>query len=141
MLAGWELDTKRWYCLRIGPTEAPFFFKPGGASQWASTSAELLATLVALHAFGWLVESKDRKSLEALVFAGTDNLANEALSAKRSTTKWPLMAVNMQLSASLSKARLSLGLKWRPREENIEADSLTNEIFTGFEGSARIRLK
>ena len=96
---------------------------------------------MALHAFGWLVESKDRKLLEALVFAGTDNLANEALSAKRSTTKWPLMAVNMQLSASLSKARLSLGLKWRPREENIEADSLTNEIFTGFEENARIRLK
>jgi len=68
VLAGWELDTKRWYSLRIGPTETPFLFKPGGASQWASTSAELLATLLALHAFGWLVESKDRKFFEALIW-------------------------------------------------------------------------
>ena len=26
-----------------------------------------------------------------------------------------------------------MGLRWRPREENVEADQLTNEDFTGFE--------
>ena len=111
VLAGWELQTKRWFALRLGPPQVPFFFKTQGSSQWASTSVELLATLAALHAFGWLQHSKDRKTLDVVLPAGTDNLANEALSVKRSTTRWPLMAVNMQLSSSLARARLSLALR------------------------------
>ena len=70
--------------------------------------------------------------------AGTDNIANDALTSKRSTTKWPLMLTNMQLSSSLAKARLSLDLRWRPREENVEADNLTNEEFAGFSESDRV---
>ena len=42
------------------------------------------------------------------------------------------MLINMQLSALLARARLSLNLKWRPREENVEADQLTNEQFDAF---------
>eukprot|EP00435_Cladocopium_sp_Y103_P046354 s1025_g13.t1 len=71
-------------------------------------------------------------------YRGTDNRANESLTSRRSTTKRPLMAVNMQLSSSLAKCRLSLNLKWRPREENVEADSLTNEDFSSFDMSKRI---
>ena len=48
------------------------------------------------------------------------------------------MAINMQLSAALSKARLVLTLKWRPREENTEADDLTNEKFSEFDLDKRI---
>lgn len=50
--------------------------------------------------------------------AGTDNRANEFLSNKRSTTRWPLMAANMQLSLALASARISVRLQWRPRGEN-----------------------
>ena len=75
------------------------------------------------------------------LLAGTDNLANDALSSKRSTTKWPLMLINMQLSSALAKARLSLSLRWRPREENVEADSLTNEVFEGFDEGSRVLIK
>ena len=78
--------------------------------------------------------------MDILLSAGTDNSANEALSIKRSTTRWPLMAINMQLSSSLAKARLSLALKWRPREENVEADQLTNERFDGFQDHLRVRV-
>lgn len=70
--------------------------------------------------------------------AGTDNIANDALSSKRSATKWPFMLINMQLSSSLAKARLSLDLRWRPREENVETDNLTNEEFAGFSETDRI---
>ena len=76
--------------------------------------------------------------MELQLAGGTDNRANEALTLKRATTRWPLMAVNMQLSSSLSRARLALRLKWRPREENVEADALTNEVFDGFEEAKRI---
>ena len=138
VLAGWELKTRRWFALKLGPKEVPYLFKPDKGSQWASTSAELLASLTALHLFGWLKEQKERRDIEVSLFGGTDNRANESLTEKRSTTKWPLMGINMQLSSSLSRSRLSLGLRWRPREENVEADQLTNEDFTGFDESLRI---
>ena len=50
------------------------------------------------------------------------------------------MAINMQLSSSLARARLSLALRWRPRDENVEADQLTNEDYTGFEPKLRVVL-
>ena len=50
------------------------------------------------------------------------------------------MAINMQLSAALAKARLSLRLRWRPREENVEADDLTNERFSDFDLAKRINI-
>ena len=70
--------------------------------------------------------------------AGTDNQSNEALSQKRATTKWPLMIINMQLSVLLSAARLQLNLVWRPRDQNTEADDLTNEKFDDFDAADRI---
>eukprot|EP00435_Cladocopium_sp_Y103_P009589 s465_g2.t1 len=142
VLGGWELSSRRWFSLRLTREEVPFLFKPdGGGSQWASTSAELLASLAALTAFGWLEFGVTRKTVPLPLRAGTDNLANDLLSSKRSTTRWPLLLVNMQLSASLPRARLTLDLRWRPREENVEADQLTNEIFTGFSASQRVDLK
>ena len=84
------------------------------------------------------VPNRDRKTFDLPLAAGTDNQLNESLSSKRSTTKWPLMAVNMQLSSSLARARLSLSLKWRPREQNVEADQLTNENFEGFPEEDRL---
>lgn len=137
VLAGWEITSMRWFSLRIGPGDAPFLFKPTGESQWASTSAELLATLVALVAFDWVAKDRCRKALTISLAGGTDNRANDSLTIKRATTKWPLMAINMQLSAALARARLSLRLRWRPREENVEADDLTNERFSGFDMEKR----
>eukprot|EP00435_Cladocopium_sp_Y103_P068509 s490_g31.t1 len=140
VLAGWELQSKRWFAVRVGPADAPFLFKPTGESQWASTSAELLASVLALKAFGWLVEGRHRKSLQLALVGGTDNKANEALTSKRATTRWPLMAINMMMSSLLARARLSLSLNWRPRAENVEADDLTNERFEAFEPSKRVVL-
>eukprot|EP00435_Cladocopium_sp_Y103_P018236 s1517_g4.t1 len=142
VIAGWELKSRKWFSLKLDRDQVPYLFKPnGGGSQWASTSAELLASLAALKAFGWLDVGVARRTVTLALRAGTDNLANEHLSSKRSTTKWPLMLLNLQLSSCLAKARLSLDLKWRPREENTEADQLTNENFSGFPFEDRIDLK
>ena len=35
---------------------------------------------------------------------------------------------------------MSLGLRWRPREENTEADQLTNEVYDGFEQAQRLHV-
>ena len=79
--------------------------------------------------------------LSISICAGTDNRSNESLSVKRSTTKWPLMIINMQLSFILSRAKIDLRLEWRPRDENKLADALTNGDFSGVSMSRRIDLK
>ena len=111
VLGGWEVngDTMlaRWFSVEVSPSDEK--------SQCASTSAELLASLAALFAFGWLQRDAGRKTLSWALCGGTDNLANQYLSLKRSTTRWPLMMINMQLSHCLSQASLSLNLRWRPR--------------------------
>eukprot|EP00435_Cladocopium_sp_Y103_P053611 s233_g17.t1 len=116
VLGGWELESKRWFSLKLSRDEIPFLFKPdGGGSQCASTSAELLASLAALTAFGWFDTGSQRRTMALSLCAGTDNLANDLLSSKRS--------------------------RWRPREENVEADQLTHEIFAPFSPSQRVDLK
>ena len=92
--------------------QVPYFFTPnGGGAQWASTSAELLASLAALKAFGWLDEGRARHTVPIYLVAGRDNMANVLFSSKRSTTKWPLMLINMELSSCLERAKLSLDLR------------------------------
>ena len=48
------------------------------------------------------------------------------------------MYILMQLAVTAKDLGKSLTLCWRPREVNQEADSLTNEVFTGFDMSRRI---
>ena len=134
VLGGVELETGRWFSLRLGPEQAPFFFKPSGESQWASAPAELLATLALII---WL-ETQDGKSWASL--AGTDNQSNEALMVKASTTRWPLVLVNMQLSEKLMAAGVKLVLRWRPRDQNVLAGELTNENFEHVAADKRVPL-
>eukprot|EP00435_Cladocopium_sp_Y103_P026445 s953_g6.t1 len=77
VLGGWELSTGRWFQLSLTEQDVPYLFAPGKGSQWASTSAELLATLAGLVAFGWTDPAKSRKVLELCMTAGTDNRGNE----------------------------------------------------------------
>ena len=100
-----------------------------------------MATLAALVVFGWSGDARSRKELELHLTAGTDNRANEYLSQKRSTTKWPLMLVNMQLSSLLARSRTVVKLKWRPREENTVADDITNSVFTQLDMEKRLHVE
>ena len=145
VLGGWDCSgttqESRWFSLRLTPSEAPYLFDSEGHSQWASASAELLATLAALQVFGHLDPSPVRRLITIEVLAQTDNKSNEGLSKKGTTTKWPLLMVNMQLTHLLMKASLKLNLGWRPRDQNQEADDLTNEVFDRFSQELRIPLQ
>ena len=101
---------KRRFALDIRASDAPFLFKPGKGAQWASASAELLASLAVLHLFGWSAPSPSRTFIPVSLTAGTDYQSNDALSKKIATTRWPLMLINMQLSVLLSAVRLQLNL-------------------------------
>ena len=144
MLTGWEVCADslkaKWFRVVLSPLEAPYLFKDGKA-RWASTSAELLASYAALFAFGLISESRSRKVIPFSLSAGTDNRAIEFLSVKRSTTKWPLMLVNMQFSHALASPSLLLNLQWRPREEIVLAEALTNEDDRAFGPASRVNLK
>lgn len=139
VLGGYDCRDHHWFSLRLSREDAPWLFKSDGATQWASAPAELLAVMVALHCFGYLQPKSLRDTLEVWLEAGTDNLSNEHLMKKTSTTRWPLALVNMQLSDKLVSAGLRLTLKWRPRDENQLADQLTNEVFDGFDPALRVK--
>lgn len=117
ILGGWEVSSRKWFLLALRRDlrrdQVPYFFTPNrGGAQWASTSAELLASLAALKAFGWLDEGRARHTVPIYLVAGRDNMANVLFSSKRSTTKWPLiMLINMELSSCLERAKLSLDLR------------------------------
>ena len=137
VLAGWSLeagveDLKRslWFCLEVYPTDLPMFFKEDGSSQWCSTAAELMASYAAACAFGYLKGEKRVKNLKLAITGGTDNKSNQSLQNKNMSTKWPLLAVHMQVSAELLSCGTRMKLRWRPREQNVPADSLTNQDFS-----------
>ena len=78
--------------------------------------------MVALWLFGFLNDSLERRSIDLWVQGGTDNRSIEQM--RRKAARWPLVLVNMQLSDSLMRAGLWVGLKWRPRDENTIEDDL-----------------
>ena len=138
VLAGHHLVDHRWFIIEVAPHQAPFLFDKGLESSWASASAELLASLAALQLFGYLEDKGVRRIVPVAVAAGTDNQANEALAKKRSSTAWPLMLINMQLSHHLFRSSLQLTLNWRPRDENQDADDLTNGLVAKFDAKLRV---
>ena len=56
------------------------------------------------------------------------------------STKPPLSAVVMELSEQLEARGSWLKLAWVPRQQNEEADALSNEQFDGFDMDKRIHL-
>jgi hypothetical protein len=76
-------------------------------------------------------------ALIALTASG-DNQSNGFTLDKLCSTKFPLYLVLMELSEQLRKRHLLLSVAWRPRDENEEADALTNECFAGFDPALRV---
>ena len=144
-LAGWSLDEgveklklANWFHLEIFPDQLPMLFKEDGSTQWCSTAAELLASYAAAVAFGYLEGKGRSKNLRMAITGGTDNKANQALQEKNMSTKWPLLAVHMQVSSELLAKGVRMKLRWRPREENVPADAITNSDFHLFDMDRRV---
>ena len=111
-------------CLACSGTESP-----------VATSAELLASLAALVAFGHLEQpipgAQDCR--QVFVCGETDNRSTPEVQRKGSTTKWPLFGIQMAACQALRKVNKRLLLNWRPRDENTWADDLTNGNFSAFD--------
>eukprot|EP00971_Amphidinium_carterae_P268518 5327105-Amphidinium_carterae.1 len=56
------------------------------------------------------------------------------------TTKFPAFLVLIELGDKLEELDLDLNLHWVPRDQNTEADALTNGVFYGFDLDKRIHI-
>ena len=132
VLEGWDArahhSKSRWFSIRLTPSQAPYLFDQQGKSHWASAAAELLGTLAGLCAFDHLKPNDKPRQSPVVLPAVTDNCRNDSLIKKGSSTKLPLMLINMQLSHLLRVACLRLNLNWKPRSENDLADRLVSAM-------------
>lgn len=56
------------------------------------------------------------------------------------SSKFPLVVLLAELAEQIRTRNLELDLVWVPREQNEEADSLTNGDYTAFDPSLRIHV-
>ena len=59
---------------------------------------------------------------------------------KFATSRYPLSIVAMELACQLQRANAELELSWVPRNQNEEADALTNQRFEEFSEDKRIEV-
>ena len=70
----------------------------------------------------------------------TDNLGNTYVLSKLMSSKFPLIVILAELAAQLRSRGMGLRLGWAPRDQNEEADALTNGEFGAFAASRRIMI-
>ena len=139
-IGGWEVmgwanpAEARWFSIRLTKKNASWVFD-GGEPFRKIASLELLGTLLCVLAFPPEGVGKSRM---LTLTAMTDNQGNAAALSKMMTTKFPLCAVMMEIASTVAKQKIPLRLHWTPREQNVEADELSNEKFHRFDPKKRV---
>ena len=106
------------------------------SAPWAFAKGEPFRTIASLELLGsllgimLLVEGKDddvhfyKGSLS--VGGLTDNSGNRFAVMRMLSTKWPVVAFMVKLSTQLESLNMMFEMSWVPREQNTEADAITN---------------
>ena len=142
VIRGWECKggtpptCARWFSATLDQDNAPWVFCKGEPFKVIS-ALELLATLVSVILF-MPADSLDEGRIELSGSALTDNKGNSYVVKKMMMTAFPLNACLMELSEQLEQRSSWLDVQWVPRDQNIEADALTNGHFAGFDPNLRI---
>ena len=92
----------------------------------------MLTTIVGIMVFG------NEGSFTGCFTGGTDNQSNTFATRKLPSTKFPLTILIMELSEQLRTRNAAPSLRWVPREQNQEADDLTNMVFEKFDEKNRV---
>ena len=143
VIGGWEVPEQggtweaKWFSMQLTRKNAPWAFLKGEPFRNIS-SLELMAVLVAIIFFG---EKMSRYRMRgAMRLSGTtDNLGNCYVLQRLLSCKFPLSIVVMELACQLERLGLELDLAWAPRNQNVEADALTNAKFQDFDPNKRIQ--
>ena len=142
VIGGWESygvsSTKeaRWFSVELTRRNAAWAYVKGEPFR-AIASLELTAILVALILFGNGAKWTGRRT-KMHITGITDNLGNAFLVHKFLSCKFPLSIVLMEVSCQLRRLNLEMDLGWVPRDQNTQADALTNSSFEDFDSSRRI---
>ena len=141
-IGGWELphsglDTHsaRWFALEIKKDDFGWAFAKGSPKR-AIAALELLATLLCIKLFG--DKDKGERPRHCTVTASTDNQGNSFIINKMMTTKYPSIIILLELTEELRLREMLLNLTWRNRDDNTEADALTNGDYSLFNHDLRI---
>ena len=145
VIGGWEVpasgrtEDARWFSIVLNRRNAPWAYLKGEPFRNIA-SLELVAVLTAVMLFGKDWECDMSRTVMSLS-ASADNLGNTYVLNHFMSCKYPLSIVVMELAVQLKKLGLEMDLKWIPRGQNSEADSLTNSEFMGFDTSKRITVE
>ena len=139
-IGGWELQGNRpvrdcrWFSITLDKKNAPWAFVAGEPFRTIA-ALELLTSLMCVVVFN----IKSKPGIQRLTIAGTtDNLGNTYVTRKLMTTRFPLNVILMEVAAQLDSRELDLELNWAPRDQNEEADQLTNSDFRSFQKDLRV---
>ena len=146
VVGGWEsfggraTAEARWFSLKLTRKTAPWAYVKGEPFR-VIASLELIATTIAVCIFGPGSQWRDSVG-EPVVQGFTDSLVNTHVIDHYMSTAFPLSVVLMELAVQLGELGTTLQLGWTPREQNEEADALTNLDFTLFKvGAGRVGLQ
>ena len=143
-VGGWECANgtrpaeARWFAVEIKKEWAPWAFAKMNDPKRTIASLELLGTLLCLKIFG---REAMKGHLGTIGMTGsTDNQGNSYAAQKLLSTKWPLTVVLLELVEEMRSLDVELYLQWIPRDENSEADALTNGDYSAFAAEKRIQV-
>ena len=141
-IGGWEVLgnqttlESRWFAMEITESEAPWIFAKERDPQRVIAALELLGSIVAIVLFD---PDGTRGGLNECTLTGsTDNRGNSYIVSKLASTKWPITSLLIELSEQLRRRSTVLNLVWRKRDDNSEADALTNGDYKGFDPKHRV---
>ena len=114
-------------------------------ASWAFCKDEPFKTIAALELFASLlcvrhfVDDLPPRSHSTMQLSGlTDNKGNSCIVTKLMSTKFPLFIILMELAHELDQKGITMGLSWIPRDQNCEADDLSNLKTDAFDPALRI---
>jgi hypothetical protein len=127
----------RWFSVDLNKVNAPWAFSRGEPFRTIA-SLELFATLLCIVTFGdaWPAGAQGEVVLQGI----TDNLGNTFAVTWLMTSKFPLVVILAEVAAQLRSRGMALSLGWTPRDQNEEADALTNSDFTAFDKARRVEI-
>ena len=142
-IGGWRTKGSKttkdaaWFSVQLTRVNAPWAFARGEPFRTIA-SLELLGALVSLIVLVPEGDMKGDRAASLSLSCGTDNRGNSYLLDRMITTKYPLVVVLMELAHQMRRRRLTLRAHWLPRDQNEEADALTNFDFRHFDVAKRI---
>ena len=121
--------------MTLDKESAPWAFRRGEPFR-SSAALEWFGTLLCVLCFAraWPVAATRMEKISGTI----DIQGNRWILSRLMCTEFPLILILGVLATKLRERNLGLQLEWEPREQNEEADALTNGDFNAFDSKRRI---